>query len=139
VGVELEDWAEIRGLHPTELVDLVEVDAASAERAGEGPAVALDSASSAPHAHAHDGDELASSVNRSPGSSASFAFKARAKALTRSRGRANVAMTAEVAAAMHRVQGRRLAVFSSTKGDRSGAPVGSWAASSSSSPRGSSG
>ena len=42
----------------TELVDLVEVDAASAERPGEGPAVAVDNALSATHAHSHDVDEL---------------------------------------------------------------------------------
>jgi len=42
----------------TELVDLVEVDAASAERPGEGPAVAVDNPLSATHAHSHDVDEL---------------------------------------------------------------------------------
>jgi len=42
----------------TELVNLIEVDAASAERPGEGPAVAVDNALSATHAHSHDVDEL---------------------------------------------------------------------------------
>src|SRR5690242_5981776 len=51
----------------------------------------------------------ASSVNSSPSSSASFAFRTPAKASTRSRGRANVAMTAEVASAKHRAQGGGLA------------------------------
>ena len=89
----------------TELVDLVEVDAASAERPGEGPAVAVDNALSATHAHSHDVDELGVIDEQLAELVGVLRIQGRAKATTSSRGRANVAMTAEVAGAKHRAQG----------------------------------
>src|SRR3954467_15680013 len=69
IGLTLSDAVpdqDRRVIGDTELVDLIEVDAASAERPGEGPAVAVDNPLSATHAHSHVLTNSALSANSSP-------------------------------------------------------------------------